>query len=211
MENKSRWKDIAKKRFERETPKKYRSARLRDFSSVSEKDIIWNDCGFCLRGKTGIGKTHLATALARKYFYPTNPYSIAREVDGRIEYSENSYRWISVPSLLMEIRSTFNNRDGGTEKSIVDKFSKTKLLVMDDLGSEKISDWASSTLYVIISDRRNNMLQTIITTNQTIAEIYEWEPRIASRIGEMETISLPNIDRRINKAIKRPPDANAGP
>lgn len=204
-ESSKEWISLARSLFLSKVPKKYHTAKLKDFSDDIDQDSInWDKFGFCLRGKTGIGKTHLATGLARKYFNPDHPYSIIRPVMvggefSRYTYSHKEFKWISTPKLIIRIRSSFNG-SGETELQILKEMVEPKLLILDDLGAEKVSDFSSSTLYAILSERINELKHTIVTTNQTLEEINTWEPRVASRLVTLEYIKLPDVDRRIQKA-----------
>jgi len=189
-------------------PAEYRSARLEDFGdSINQDDIKWNPYGFCFRGDPKIGKTHMATALACEHLRPTHPHTIARLDESGTEpkyiYPSGCFSWITVPTLLARIRSTFNN-SGETEFDIIKKMSSTPLMVLDDLGAEAQSDFSSSTLYALISERRNRHRITIVTSNQRLSEINAWNPRITSRLAEMATVRLPSTDRRLTKPV---PDA----
>ncbi|MGQ9826036.1 MAG: ATP-binding protein, partial [Desulfotomaculales bacterium] len=62
-----------------------------------------------------------------------------------------------------------------------------ELVVLDELGAEKSSEWVTERLYVIINARYNEMLPTIITSNLEMEELEAlpgWE-RIVSRLFEM--------------------------
>jgi DNA replication protein DnaC len=61
-------------------------------------------------------------------------------------------------------------------------------ICFDDLGAEKLTDAKRENLYYIIDSRYREMLPTIITSNFTINEINDVEPRIASRLSEMGKI-----------------------
>jgi DNA replication protein DnaC len=69
---------------------------------------------------------------------------------------------------------------------------------MDDLGTEKPSDWVIQTLYVIINSRYEEDKQTVITSNYSLEEIRKnLNDKIASRIIAMtEVIEIKGIDRR---------------
>jgi len=157
-------------------PERYRQARLADFDGIK---VDWNKGGFFLSGPTGIGKTHLATAIL---------------VD-RIKDQE--WLWISVPELMLRIRSSFDAKSETSEMQVVDRYSKVPLLLLDDLGAEKRSDYSVSTFYLILSNRINRMRETIVTTEMGLDRIHRWQPRIASRLASFQKIKLPDVDRRM--------------
>ena len=130
-----------------------------------------------LRGNTGCGKTHLAVAILK------------------MQASRDS-RFITVPDLLLKIRSSFN---GGaeSEEEIIKEFSNISMLVLDDLGAEKTSEFAVTTLYIILDRRIRDCRKTIITTNLSQKEIEEtFGARIASRLSSMENIKINMPDYR---------------
>lgn len=174
-------------------PRAYQAARMRDFEGLT---VPASSVGYCLRGGTGIGKTYLATALLVDGMRPDHARtSLEVERDtGRLSWS---LRWVAVPSLLCRIRSSFGARASETEAAIISDMVGVGWLLLDDLGAERQSDWSAATLYAIIAERRNQERMTIITTNQTLEEIAAWEPRLASRLAEMETVKLPDADRRL--------------
>ena len=63
---------------------------------------------------------------------------------------------------------------------------------IDDLGAEKLSDTNRQNLYLIIDRRYREEKSLIITSNFTIDELNDYEPRIASRITEMGKIFFIN-------------------
>ena len=107
-----------------------------------------------------------------------------------------------VPDLMAEIKSTFN--DGGhdqSEWSIITDAREADLLVLDDIGSEKSSEFVNQELFLIINGRIVAGKPTIITTN---VGLNRWEaqfgPRIASRLYEVapkgSIIAVGGSDRR---------------
>jgi DNA replication protein DnaC len=155
-------------------------------ASKKKQDIL-------LYGKTGCGKTHLAVAMLRgrieRASKPFNPHSYG---------SNQKTIFMPVPELLFEIRQTFNNKDNGdTEATIIDKYSNAGLLILDDLGAEKTTEWAESILYLIIDRRNRDKMWTIITSNLSLAEIEQsLGARIASRLADMKVINIKLPDYR---------------
>ena len=97
-------------------------------------------------GGVGTGKTYLAAIVAQNFI-----------ADGR------QVIFGDVPSLLADIKSTF---DGGESTSaFLDKLLTVDLLVLDDIGAEKITDWSASQIYLLINGRYNAGLPIIVTSN----------------------------------------------
>lgn len=143
-------------------------------------------------GKTGCGKTHLAVAIIRELVKRAWAHEI---------------KFITAPELLLEIRATFRPSirkydDGGrceadTEQDVLDKYSKCDLLLLDDLGSEKVSDFTIQSLYLVIDRRNRDLRPTIVTTNLSLEEIEtQIDARMASRLADMKVVKLTMPDYR---------------
>ncbi len=65
--------------------------------------------------------------------------------------------------LLDVIKDTFKDVSS-KEKDIIELYSKVDMLIIDDLGTERISSWALEKLYTIIENRNENKLPIIVTT-----------------------------------------------
>jgi DNA replication protein DnaC len=101
------------------------------------------------------------------------------------------------PEFLGWMMSSFQS---GKAEEILRDVQKKKILVLDDLGAEKMSEWTFSALYRVISHRYDYFLPTIVTSNLTLDAIDQWEPRIASRLAGLTVISLTGTDRRMGLA-----------
>ena len=93
-----------------------------------------------------------------------------------------------------------------TELSIIDNYSKVPLLIIDDLGKERPSEWTLEKLFTIINNRYENNLPVVITTNYNRDRLrerlanrtnYEIADAIISRLYEMcKGINIKGTDKR---------------
>jgi DNA replication protein DnaC len=167
------------------TPKAYRECTFENYHGNDKliKDLqrfigaSWD--GIVLRGNTGCGKTHLAIAIARQI--PTEPIKMR----GGWDVAPGSV-FTTAPELLLKIRSAFRDDAKQSEEQLIEYYSGCELLILDDLGSEKTSEFAITTLYIILDRRIRENLKTIITTNLLQSEIEAtFGARIASRLSAM--------------------------
>lgn len=133
-----------------------------------------------LHGNYGVGKTHLAAA-------------VAHECVSRNEYTI----FTTVPDLLDHLRSSYSSQSEVSYDQQFEQMRTAHVLVLDDLGSESSTQWAQEKLYQLIDYRYNNKLPTVITTNVSFSDL---EPRIASRILDSNLslilpINLPDYRR----------------
>ena len=191
--------DKVKSKLFRNIPKLYENSSFETFlghDDIVEKVKDKSGQSIILQGQQGCGKTHLAVAAIR--FSEVSPYSVVNL--GFVEF-------ITVPDLMLMLRSSFGDHSKNyenqiSEAEIIKKYSGVDVLILDDMGADKTSDYTVVSLYIILNSRINSCLQTIITTNLTnkgIAEFYG--PRIASRLCTFDTIKINAPDyRRLNAA-----------
>ncbi len=108
----------------------------------------WNGESLMLWGDPGNGKTHLAAAIVN-------------------ELSQKGYIVVfqSVPELLQRIRSTFNSENKENETQIMRALLECDLLILDDIGAEKTTEWVEEKLFNIIDGRYRKELPTLYTSN----------------------------------------------
>lgn len=141
-----------------------------------------NGKGLLIDGPVGVGKSHLAaaamTALAKKKF-----------VRGAFHF---------VPDLLMKLRSAIGNEDED-ETDIVYEATRVQLLVLDDLGSERLTDFAAERLLLIIAGRYHKGNPMIVTTNLSKDGVKDHlGERLMSRLADMtQQIQLDGDDYRL--------------
>ena len=135
---------------------------------------------FC--GATGLGKTHLSTSIARRV--------IERGFD--VYYTT-----------ALQMFADFEHARFGTDMGIqptvsLERYTTCELLILDDLGTEVTNQFTNSCLYLVINERINKHLPTIINTNLTGKEIKaRYTDRIASRIlGDFKPFLFAGTDIR---------------
>lgn len=136
--------------------------------------------GMYLWGPIGTGKTYAA-------------YAIKKQLQEEMGISA---RMLSAPEMFDLIRDDFKNKDTFNLERIM---ANRGILIIDDLGVEKPSEWVSETIFKIIDRRYREVLPTIITSNLELGELSEHlGDRVASRITEMcDVIKLDGGDRRL--------------
>ena len=139
-------------------------------------------------GGTGLGKTHLSTAIARKV--------IERGYD---VYYNSAVGMISD----FEFRR-FGNGVASESTDDTARYTDCDLLIVDDLGTEVVNQFTLSCLYHVINTRLNLGRPTIISTNLSSGDLRKtYNDRISSRLmGEFRVVPFYGIDVRKQKLQK---------
>lgn len=183
-------------------PERYKDKTLESFEGnedkveMAKKSIESGESVF-LHGSTGSGKTHLAVALLKKWLHAE---TIKNVVDREYYMSIRFPIFLPSVDLFFELKSSFD-KSGDSESDIINKYVSTPLLVIDDIGAEKVSDWSRQVFYLLIDRRYREMKPTILTSNLSLQQIAEViDERISSRICEMGVVAeLTGKDRRVKK------------
>lgn len=144
------------------------------------KKVKAENLGLLLWGDVGTGKSFLAACIANALLEKgvpvlmTNFSKILNQMGAM--YSDERYRYIA-------------------------SFNRFSLLIIDDLGIERNTEYALEQVYAVVDERYKAGLPLIITTNLTISQLRNPEDvahaRIYSRILEMCTpVHVPGLDRR---------------
>ncbi|MBQ7911303.1 MAG: ATP-binding protein [Clostridia bacterium] len=161
-------------------------ARMRLYTETFEAGKSGN---LVLFGDTGLGKTHLSSAVAR----------------GVIERGCDVF-YVSAVSMLSDFeRERFGNSAGGETGVGTDRYFSCDLLIIDDLGTEVNNQFTTSVLYNLINTRLNKRQSTIINTNLTQDEFRKryWD-RITSRVlGEYTVLPFLGTDVRAQKLSRK--------
>lgn len=141
-----------------------------------------------ITGGVGTGKTHLAASIANELIKNEIPVVFGTLIN-----------------LLNDIKDSYSS-DGEKEGYIIEKYSKVNMLIIDDLGKERPSEWTLEKLFTIINNRYENNLPVIITTNYNRDKLrerlsnnknYEIADSIISRLYEMcKGIAIYGNDKR---------------
>ncbi len=120
---------------------------------LANMNFIRNHQNIIITGKTGTGKSYVAQALANRAI-----------LDGFKAY------YVRVPTLLEDIKIS---RADGTYTSLLRKYSRFQLLVLDDFGITQMSADDATNLFEIIEDR-TEINSTIITSQLPVSQWYDY-------------------------------------
>ena len=135
-----------------------------------------------LWGGTGVGKSGIAVVILREVWR-------AHGIVGQF--------WV-VPDLLRRYKATFDDETRTETSEQVDRIlDNMPLLVLDDYGTEKDTEWSNERLFDLVDRRAREGSPTIVTSNLGLAHI---PPRLASRLGHIDysvVAELKGRDRRM--------------
>lgn len=109
--------------------------------------------GLIFIGRYGTGKTHLAFAIANSLLIQGIPVIYETFIN-----------------LMEKLKESYNNNNLDYYE-IIKLYCECDLLIIDDLGKERLSEWVLEKLFQIVNTRYENMLPIIITTNYTEQEL----------------------------------------
>jgi DNA replication protein DnaC len=135
-----------------------------------------------LKGPVGTGKSHQAFGALRR---------VALAVAARA--GRMTYQVISHPDFNDAMRP---KPDGANVRTLAD-FQTVDLLVFDDLGAGKTTEWTEDTLHRLVDCRWANQRPTIATTNLTPEKFRsDLDERVVSRLSMSVQVALTGTDRR---------------
>jgi DNA replication protein DnaC len=156
------------------------------------------DKGLLLLGLPGVGKTHIAVAILKEVIRRSGAHGL----------------FYTTSELLALIRGTYDSSVDATESQILRPVLRSEILVLDDLGRERMSQWVDEMLHIIVNTRYSEQRLTLFTSNHDVgADPSDPESlqcrvgmRVYSRLYEMcEFIHIDGADYR-ERPVNASPD-----
>jgi DNA replication protein DnaC len=144
---------------------------LQTLRAWSENPINW----LLLRGPYGVGKTHLAAAIANK-----------------ISRGGMNVLFVVVSDLLDHLRATYQPNSPISYDQRFNEVRRTRLLVLDDLGAQNATPWAQEKLFQILNYRYVSRMTTILTVSDEGWE--EMDERLRSRLMDSDVCQIIDIE-----------------
>lgn len=163
-------------------PERYGNCRLANFNVVSRNATLarakaWAqrfveeypavDRGLLLTGPVGVGKTHLAAAVLSEL----------------VEQKGARGLFCDFTDLLEKVQATFARGGDASADEVLEPYRDADLLVLDELGARRPTDWARDVLYGLLNTRYNRRRLTILTTNYGDAPGRPGEETLELRVG----------------------------
>lgn len=154
-------------------------------------DNIAQGRGLLFQGPVGTGKSHLSAATLRAII-ENNIEHFGRSASELLLVDEPIFKgyycsMISVVDLLALLRNSYSaDRLRAPATRLLHRCRTDAVVILDDIGAEKPSDWVEEQLYAIIDVRYRMLRSTIFTTNRTMKQLEsQIGNRSVSRMMEM--------------------------
>jgi DNA replication protein DnaC len=175
-----------------EIPKRYRACRFENFDAYTPKlarsvavlrQLSSELRGVVIFGPVGCGKTHLALASLVSFMLAGARCAFT----GAADY-------------VHRVQSAFGNAREITQEMLYGR----NVILLDDVGSERATESARASLLYLVDQLYCAKKRIIVTSNFTAKDLYSFEPRLASRLGEMSAfVELDGEDYRLRNAAQR--------
>jgi len=176
-------------------PKRYAHCTLENFEGYPNyveavKKAVDSGSTIFLHGNCGSGKTHLAVGALVRWTLRNRPSG------------KHAPRFLSSVDFFAELKASFDGKTDMNEESIVRMFAQKPVLLIDDVGAEKVSDWSRQVFYRLIDLRYRDCLPTYLTSNLSLDGIGEkMDDRIASRMVSGLVLKVDAPDFRIKQRV----------
>ncbi len=119
----------------------------KDFAKRDAESLPW----LYIQGATGVGKTHIAVAIAKA--------SMSEGI---------SVAYWKLPDFFDRLRQTYSTSDHTAFSSLFDTVRNAELLILDDFGSYRLTDWSVEKLYQLISYRHERRMRTVVAGHYVV-------------------------------------------
>jgi DNA replication protein DnaC len=168
-----------------------------------------------LLGSPGVGKSHIAAATCHAMaVLDAGRWRLAKNSANLAHATRGSYLptaahqppqpvWVNVPSLVVDLKAEMGAEPSDQERTTFARRLRgcPSLVVLDDLGRERISEWTGELLYVVVNDRYEAGLPTIATSNLTVEELVAsgYWPAISRLAEDGRIVEVKGRDNRLRK------------
>ena len=174
-------------------PKRYKNCHFHTFKSLNPSqerafrfatrlamEYPAIERGLLFMGTVGVGKTHLAVSILKGL-------------------TERGFTCLfyEFGALLKEIQGSYNSVSKTSELGVLAPVFEAEILVLDELGASKPTDWVRDTMAHVINTRYNDNKLTIFTTNYSDARGSELEETLEDRIGVRLRSRLYEMSRKV--------------
>lgn len=186
-------------------PRRYAAATLDTFDTsvgraaagglaAVQKVIAGEAAGGLISGPVGCGKSMLAAIACIELSAPLAGQMAEAwrsedrdQLVDRVERKQTREcpRWLNVPGILGDLRRDIGSNGREASDEVLAATATTGLLVLDDLGADKASDWVLEQLYAIVATRYDQQRSTLATSNLSASQLSRaGYGRIVSRLAE---------------------------
>lgn len=131
----------------------------------------------------GSGKTRMAASIANEL----------------MEKHQKQVKFAVSSAILSEIKSTWSDHSECSESTLLNHLVTTEILIIDDFGMEKATEWINNKFYQIINERYNHKKITMFTSNIPLP-VLNYDERIKSRVEEI-TYQIEFPEESVRKII----------
>ena len=171
--------------FETHTDKSVGHAASAARTFVNDYPVYTDGKGLLLVGTVGVGKTHLATGI----------------LDALVREKGASGLFCDYRDLLKQIQNSYNTQVAATELDVLRPVFDAEVLVIDELGASKPTDWVWDTVAHILNTRYNDKRTTILTTNYANLPSAGAQPQMA-RDQMARTVREESLGDRIGDRMR---------